>query len=309
MSTTGSTPTSEPPSRLSRPPGYAPNWGRGRSAAGKADGRPTLARMRAELGAAIASAPSGLATADQLCNACVDLLGVDGAAISVVFDGASQGTYGSSSEASRRLDEYQFTFGEGPCLDATAADAVVSAPDLDTAAEHRWPAYTEAVLGDGIGAVFALPVRLTSACIGVLDLFRLRPGPFEGDELAGGMLAAELAVLPLLALMNQVNDDQDAHDSNSDDIDRHDSVSGRPRGDSTDQGASEPPMEMDRVEVYQATGILIAQLDVDAPEALARLRAHAVATGATASEVAREILDQGLELERDDQHGTEGTRR
>jgi len=61
--------------------------------------------------------------------------------------------------------------------------------------------------------------------------------------------------------------------------------------------------------VYQATGILIAQLDVDAPEALARLRAHAVATGATASEVAREILDQGLELERDDQHGTEGTRR
>lgn len=265
--------------------------------------------MRAELGAAIASAPSGLATADQLCNACVDLLGVDGAAISVVFDGASQGTYGSSSEASRRLDEYQFTFGEGPCLDATAADAVVYAPDLDTAAEHRWPAYTEAVLGDGIGAVFTLPVRLTSACIGVLDLFRIRPDPFEGDELAGGMLAAELAVLPLLTLMNQVNDDQDAHDINSDDIDRHDIVSGRPRGDSTDQGASEPPMEMDRVEVYQATGILIAQLDVDAPEALATLRAHAVATGATASEVAREILDHGLELERDDQHGTEGTRR
>ncbi|MDQ6895319.1 MAG: ANTAR domain-containing protein [Actinomycetota bacterium] len=273
--------------------------------------------MRAELGAAIASAPSGLATADQLCNACVDLLGVDGAAISVVFDGASQGTYGSSSEASRRLDEYQFTFGEGPCLDATAADAVVYAPDLDTAAEHRWPAYTEAVLGDGIGAVFALPVRLTSACIGVLDLFRLRPGPLQGDELAGGMLAAELAVLPLLALMNQVNDEQDAHDTNSDDIDRDDIDSddlddidgGRPRGDSTDQGGSEPPMEMDRVEVYKATGILIAQLDVDAPEALARLRAHAVATGATASEVAREILDQGLELERDDQHGPEGTRR
>ena len=55
-----------------------------------------------------------------------------------------------------------------------------------------------------------------------------------------------------------------------------------------------------RVEVSQATGMLIAQLDVDAAEALVRLRAHAYATNRSATEVARDILDNGLRLEADE---------
>ncbi|HWH99125.1 MAG TPA: ANTAR domain-containing protein [Propionibacteriaceae bacterium] len=251
---------------------------------------PSLAQMTTELAAVIAGSPPGLSTANQLCTACVDLLDVDGAAISMVFDGASQGTYGASSEASRRLDEYQFTFGQGPCLDAAAVGAAVHAPDLNAAQEQRWPVFTDAVLGDGIRAVFALPVRITSTCVGALDLFRTTPGPLDGDQLAGGLLAAELAALPLLTLMRQIPDARDVAGS----------------GDSAhtgDEDTSETLIGMDRVEVYQATGMLIAQLDVDAAEALVRLRAHAIATGLTASEVAWAILDQGLELERDDHHG------
>lgn len=251
---------------------------------------PSLAQMRTELSAVIARSPSGLSTANQLCIACVNLLGVDGAAISMVLDGVSSGTYGCSSEASRRLDEYQFTFGQGPCLDATAEGAVVHAPDLEAAKEHRWPVFTDALLGDGIRAVFALPVRLTSACVGALDLYRSTPGPLVGDQLAGGLLAAELATLPLLTMVSQITDDRGVADSGD-------------RADNTNEDASEALIEMDRVEVYQATGVLIAQLDVDAADALVRLRAHAMATGQTASEVAWAILEQGLELERDDQHG------
>jgi hypothetical protein len=251
--------------------------------------------MTTELGAVIVDSAPGLSTANQLCSACVDLLGVDGAAVSMVFDGASQGTYGSSSDASRRLDEYQFTFGQGPCLDAATGGAVVHAPDLDAVQEQRWPVFADAVLGDGIRAVFALPIRVTSACVGALDLYRRTPGPLEGDDLAGGMLAAKLAALPLLTLMSQLAGDQG-------DADGGDSAHTK------DEDESEALIEMDRVEVYQATGMLIAQLQVDAAEALVRLRGHAVATGATASEVAYAILNQGLELERDDQHGQEGSR-
>ncbi len=157
---------------------------------------PSLAQMKAELGAVVAQSPPGLSTANQLCQACVDLLDVDGAAISMVFDGVSQGTYGSSSETSRRLDEYQFTYGEGPCLDAASSDVVVHAPHLDGGQEGRWPVFTESVLNDGIRAVFALPVKITSSCVGALDLFRARPGPLEGDQLAAGLVAAELAAVP-----------------------------------------------------------------------------------------------------------------
>lgn len=54
-----------------------------------------------------------------------------------------------------------------------------------------------------------------------------------------------------------------------------------------------------RVEISQATGMLIDQLDVDPTEALVRLRAHAYVTGRSATEVARDILDHGLRLEAD----------
>ena len=254
----------------------------------------SLAQMRTQLGAVLATAPRGLPAANQLCTACVDLLGVDGAAISMVFDGTTQGTFGASSDASRRLDEYQFTFGEGPCLDAAASRTAVLVPDLDSLHEQRWPVFAGAVLGDGIRAVFALPVMITSACVGALDLFRIGPGPLHGDQLAGGLLAAELASLPLLDLMTDAAADSgaDTTDGNTDDTTGDDGWAGLG--------------ELDRVEVYQATGMLLAQLNVDAAEALVRLRAHAMATGQTASEVAWAIVHGTLELDRDDHGGTEG---
>ena len=54
-----------------------------------------------------------------------------------------------------------------------------------------------------------------------------------------------------------------------------------------------------RAEVSQATGMLVAQLEVEPAEALIRLRAHAYATGGSATDVARDILDRRLRLEAD----------
>ena len=56
---------------------------------------------------------------------------------------------------------------------------------------------------------------------------------------------------------------------------------------------------LSRADVSQATGMLVAQLDVGAAEALLRLRAHAYSTGRTAADVARDILERTLELESD----------
>ncbi len=248
----------------------------------------SLAAMRAELHAAVAGAPPGIPAANALCVASVGLLGVDGAAVSVVYDGASRGTFGSSSETSRRLDEYQFTFGEGPCLDAVARREAVLVPDLDSPDERRWPAFAGAVLGDGIRGVFALPIMVTSMCVGALDLFRDTPGPMADEQLAGAAVAAHLASLTLLDLMA---------------TDTPDDVPDAGAAAADDDGWGRLA-ELDRIEVYQATGVLISQLNVGPAEALVRLRAHAIATGRTASQVARAVLEDGLELERDGQDGT-----
>jgi hypothetical protein len=90
--------------------------------------------------------------------------------------------------------------------------------------------------------------------------------------------AAELAALPLLDLMTA-------------DIDW------------TAAGESEDGWEqltsLQRVEVYQATGMIIAELDVDPAEALIRLRAYAYARGLTASEVAWAMVERRIVLDGD----------
>jgi hypothetical protein len=160
-----------------------------------------LQRLRDQLGAAMDGAPTPLAAADRLCTACVDLLDVDGASISLIAQGKTQGTFGSSGSLSRTLDELQFTYGEGPCLDAVAQRRPVFAEDLDRPGEDRWPALAQAILGHGIRAVYALPVAVASTTIGALDLFRRSSGPLDEAAMTGGLWAAGLAALPLLDLM------------------------------------------------------------------------------------------------------------
>lgn len=238
-----------------------------------------LTRLRAGLGESLSGADTALDAADRLCRACVELLHLDGASISLIREGASQGTFGSSNELSRRLDEYQFTYGEGPCLDAVSTGLPVLAPDLEDAHEHRWPAFTAATVSHGVLAVFALPVVIASTPVGALDLFHHQPGALSADRMNGSRLAAQLASVPLLALMRL-------------DFELGDEAI---RAEPWDQLAS-----LERVEVHQATGMIMGALDVSAPEALVRLRAYAYAQGMTASEVAWLIVERRLMPDADD---------
>jgi GAF domain len=234
-------------------------------------------RLKSELGAALAGAGGPLSAADRLCRACVELLGVDGAAVSLMHEGSSQGTFGSSGELSRRLDEFQFTFGEGPCLDAVRWGRPVLVGDFEAAEGQRWPAFGRAVLDAGVRAVYALPVMISRAPIGALDLFSIRPGSMSDERLDGGLWAAELAALPLLDLMSSDVDWQAAVEDGD--------------GDGWEQLGS-----LQRVEVYQATGMIVGELDVDPAEALVRLRAYAFARGLTASEAAWAIVERRVVL-------------
>lgn len=217
------------------------------------------------------------AAADRLCEACVALLAVDAVSLSLVLGGMNSGTLGASSDHARAYDELQFTFGEGPCLESVSARTPVLVLDLAADVDDgRWPAYGPALLDKGIGAVFAMPVVVAGEYLGALDLFRVHSAVLQGDDLANALVAAELAALPVLDLLGK-----DLQEAASD-------------------LRSVAWAELDqftRAEVSQATGVLIAQLDIGPAEALMRIRAHAYATGQSATEVARDILDRRLRLE------------
>jgi hypothetical protein len=220
----------------------------------------------------------GVEAADRLCEACVVLLEVDAAAISLVFEGASSGTLGSSGPAARMYDDLQFTLGEGPCLDAVKQRIPILVVDLADTAQARWPVYGPAMLTHQIRSVCAVPVVVAGEYVGALDLFRAQPGPLPGEDLAGAVAAAELAGIPLLDLL-----DGDLQAAVAD----------------PDSNAWAELNTLSRAEVSQATGMLVAQLEVEPAEALVRLRAHAYATGRSATDVARDILDRRLKLEAD----------
>ena len=232
-------------------------------------------RVRARLDAAVEGGDRGLSVADRLCHACVEVLDVDGAAISVVDAGVTRGTFGSSGDFGQSIDELQFTLGEGPCLDAVRWDRPILVPDLEGPGGRRWPAFTAAAVDSGVRAVFALPVTIASEPVAALDLFSRMSGVLGADVLDGGLRAAELAALPLLDLMTAEVDWQSA-------------VEG---GDGWGELGS-----LERVEVYQATGMIMAQLDVGPAEALVRLRAQAFADGVSTSEVAWAVVERRLAL-------------
>jgi hypothetical protein len=217
----------------------------------------------------------GPSAADRLCAACVTFLDVDAAAISLIVHGANTGTLGASGASARALDELQFTFGEGPCLDAVTSAGPVLVADLADPHEVRWPAYTRAMLDQHIRGVYALPVSVGGSYAGALDLYCTDPGQLTNQQLAGALTAAELAQLPLLDLLAE---DLDA-------------AVNEPSA----RGWSEL-LAISRVEVNQATGVLVAQLGTSTTEALIRLRAYAYAHDLSATEVARAVLDHRLYL-------------
>ena len=218
----------------------------------------------------------GVPAADRLCVACLPLLGVDAAAISLIDAGESRGTFGASDAAARLLDSLQFTAGEGPCLEAAHTMVPVLVPDLHAQDEPRWPAFKDAAERAGVRAVFAFPVRVGNIGLGALDLFRSVAGPLSTAQLSDALTVADGAAQILLDLVD-------------------DSSNATERADPLAQWAQ--VASLSRIDVYQATGMIMAQLDLSPAAALVRLRAHAFANELTASEVAQLITSRHLRME------------
>lgn len=89
-------------------------------------------------------------------------------AITVERDGGPT-TVASSSSTAQRLDEQQYAFDDGPCLTALRGQHSVLIPDL--AADHRWERYAEAISGEGIRSVLAVPIPTDSTAKAALNCY------------------------------------------------------------------------------------------------------------------------------------------
>jgi GAF domain/ANTAR domain len=209
----------------------------------------------------------------RLCLALTRALPAAGAGITVMIDHGTQGVAAASDALSSQIEELQFTLGEGPCIEANALQRPVLVADLDGDSAQRWPVYAPAAQVHGVRAVFAFPLQIGAAHLGVLDVYRDRPGPLGREALTLALTFAEVALSTMLDRQARTGPDEAARDL--DDV------------------------MLPRMEVYQAQGMLQVQLGVSAGEALTRLRAHAYVHDRGLSDLARDVIDRRLCLERD----------
>ncbi|MEV7135922.1 GAF and ANTAR domain-containing protein [Arthrobacter sp. NPDC093128] len=91
-------------------------------------------------------------------------------------------TVASSEEKASRLDETQYSSGDGPCLTAIRRQLVVHIPDLTS--DDRWPAYTAAALEAGVGSSLSVPLLLAGEAEAGLNLYSTRSHGFTGDDIS-----------------------------------------------------------------------------------------------------------------------------
>jgi hypothetical protein len=209
----------------------------------------------------------------RLCTAAARTVPAWGVGVSVVSEEGIRGVAAASDPVSEALEELQFALGEGPCLDVFASRRVVLEPDLGNGASVRWLAYAPAAQAQGVGAVFAFPLQVGAARLGVMDLYRRSPGALSDESLAQALTFAEVAVETLL------------------DAQGHAVVGEAAEG-------LDLALESHYV-IYQAQGMTMVDLGVPLVDALARLRAHAYAHDRPLREIARDIVAGRLCLQPD----------
>ena len=211
-----------------------------------------------------------------VCAAAAATVGVDGAGLTVVVTPTVRETVSATDAVAADLEELQLTLGQGPCMDTFTRGGPVLAGDLRSSEFFaRWPVFAPAALDAGARAVFALPLHIGAISLGVLDLYRARPGGLDSKELADALAFADVAGMLLL--------DRTA---------------------SAEPGGAELAWQHDNASahqavVHQATGMMLVQLGVSAEAAFARLRAYAYAHDRRLSDVARDVVGRRLRFEPD----------
>ena len=199
----------------------------------------------------------------RMCAAFADVVGAEGAAIALGSTPASRSVLAATDVRTEQLQDLQDMVGEGPSLRAMEGDGPwVLRPEE---ADRTWPMLASAMAKHaalhGIPAVYAFPMRPQREVLGVLTAHQSRADRLRITLEEAQVLADAVGV----AVLGDVG--------------------------SGTQG-EERWLRRDRI--AQATGMVIAQLGIVAPDALAVLRAHAYAIDTSLSEVSRRVIDRSL---------------
>lgn len=200
----------------------------------------------------------------ELAEKCVNLLPVAAAGILLRDVSGTLQVIGASSPSAHLLDLFQVQNEQGPCLECTMTGMPIA--DVELGPDGPWPRFAELVRAQGFNAVYALPLRSRDVTVGALNLFareELSPG-----RLVVAQALADTATLSLLQV--------DPHVDLQIVIRRiHLAVESRNT-------------------LEQAQGMIAQRFQIDAEEALMRLRDVSERTSLTLVAVATAVVQRDL---------------
>lgn len=211
---------------------------------------------------------------DRLCDQVVELLpAVTGAGV-MLFDeraGDRGGllTVAASDARIHAIERLQLDLGEGPCLEAWQRGEEVVERDL-VVAESRWRDFAPAAVQAGMKAVYSFPLRVDHRCIGALNLFGSEPDQFNEDDARTARLLGDMATAYI--------------------------INARVHGAQVELSHQLQRALDGRVVIEQAKGKLAGLLGIEVDEAFHHLRAYARNNGLRLHQVARDVVDDTLEI-------------
>ena len=203
------------------------------------------------------------------CAPFLSVMPVTGAAISTIGELAAPETLCATDAAAARLDEVQFDLGEGPCWEALATGRPVFERDVRTSTRGAWPAFIEAVRDLPVRGMFAFPLTIGRLNVGIIDLYSEQPTDLLDRHQRDAEALASIAARQILRELVMRSGDEEEDD---------------------------PAGEFSRRSIHQATGMVLAQLNVTADDAGLILRAHAYASDRSLQEVADDVLARRLDF-------------
>jgi GAF domain-containing protein len=169
----------------------------------------------------------------------------------------------ASSEQARLLELFQLQNEEGPCLDAYSSGQAVTCTDLASQVDF-WAPFTEYAVDAGFECVYAFPLRLRTAVIGALNLFRAPAGPMPEADVRLAQALADVASVAILqdqaTRQTEVRNLQLQHALDS------------------------------RIIIEQAKGVLSERSNIEMDTAFDRMRSHARSNNLQLTAVAAQIV-------------------
>jgi GAF domain-containing protein len=222
------------------------------------------------ISACIERTDDAFAVPRRICLAGMELLESDSMSIALVVDGEYE-PLGSSDALGSVLDDLQFSLGDGPVFTVQGDSDPILVDDLFGHLSLReWPLFCDAVRAHQVRGVFAFPLRIGAANLGVMTAYRVEPGHLTAEQFSYGLVLASFAGAEIV---------------------RH--LAGDP-GRAVDV---KDPITYDQTTVQFAAGMVAERLGIGIVDALVRIRAHAFSSGMTVTEVGRSIASGRIVLE------------